>query len=243
MLGQSVLQLYNFLVFVLDILLLGLSGNLVVLRALLVLAGSRLFGIPSLCQQLAKIRLGHLQHADDARCIALGVGGRGRLTHLGEGLAIIIAQDLECHLHALQAGFVISLCRLERCLLLSPDLRGLTLLTSNVTQLLAEGRHLLFQLGDAGFGIVDLSRQSRDGRLVVVLLGIRLRRFRIAERLGASLLGSLLLKVGNHVLDKALDLGEGVGGAGSHRSYPHSQQRNVAIVHGLAQLHQLSDDI
>merc|ERR1719388_432238 len=164
---------------------------------------------------LRKVRLRNLEHPDDARGGATRfptLGERHRIAEVGlralnEGgivlLCVVVPENLERHLHALEALLEVGLRRAPRFLLGHARLVGGLLLRGDLAELLLEERDGLLQLRDLRGRAVDLRVQVVDLLLLVGLLGLGLR----------------------HLLDHALDLREGVGAHHAQGADAHGELR------------------
>mmetsp|Transcript_53359 Transcript_53359/g.157142 ORF Transcript_53359/g.157142 Transcript_53359/m.157142 type:complete len:719 (+) Transcript_53359:132-2288(+) len=182
---------------------LGRGGELVLLGGLLVGGLGRLLLGDHVREALREVRLGHLEHADDVRPGAV----RGLVLGV---LGVVVAEDLQGHLDALDALLQLRAALLVLGLLLRADLVHLGLGLRDLRELLLEDGDLLLELRGQGARLVDLGRQLLDLVLLVLLLRAGLAHLLVAVRLLLRLLAGLREELGEHVRDHALDLREGV---------------------------------
>merc|ERR550537_1278187 len=149
-------------------------GDRIVLAELLILLHGHGLGRVALGEQLGEVALNNLEHADDTRGGARGLGVLARaLAHpaLKELfrrivlLGVIIPEHLKRHANALEALLVVRLRRRPCSGLLLAQLRRLILRRGDFTEFLLERRGRL----------VDLRGQIVELRLLVLLLRLRLR--------------------------------------------------------------------
>mmetsp|Transcript_128112 Transcript_128112/g.250927 ORF Transcript_128112/g.250927 Transcript_128112/m.250927 type:complete len:275 (+) Transcript_128112:239-1063(+) len=151
---------------------------------------------------LREIRLNDLQQRDDAGTGALG---RGVCLVL---FCIVLAQDPQSELDALQAFLHINFVRLERISLRCADLVHLGLGKRQLRQRLLQTSNLFLQLRRHRGHLVDLRGQLVDIRRLIRLLFIRLGELLCAMRMLRGVRIRLLLQPLDHVLDEALHLRE-----------------------------------
>mmetsp|Transcript_63315 Transcript_63315/g.166041 ORF Transcript_63315/g.166041 Transcript_63315/m.166041 type:complete len:445 (+) Transcript_63315:522-1856(+) len=125
-------------------------------------------------------------------------------------LGIVFVQDLQRHLHALQALLHISFVLDKSPLLLGAQLVLFRLRREQARERLLQRGHLLLELCRGRRHPVSLRAQLLDlAGLITRLLG-GLCKLLITESLVGGVLVGLLLKSLHHILDQALDLGERV---------------------------------
>merc|ERR1719201_2351519 len=213
-------------------------GDRIVLAELLILLHGHGLGRVALGEQLGEVALNNLEHADDTRGGARGLGVLARaLAHpaLKELfrrivlLGVVIPEHLERHANALEALLIVRLRRRPCSGLLHAHLRRLLLRRGDFTELLLERRNLLLQLRDLRSRLVNLRGQIVELRLLVLLLRLRLTHLLVAEGLVRSLLRSLRLELLDHLRDQALDLRERILAEHGGRLNALRQQRELLV--------------
>merc|ERR1719201_161890 len=214
-------------------------GDRIVLAELLILLHGHGLGRVALGEQLGEVALNNLEHADDTRGGARGLGVLARaLAHpaLKELfrrivlLGVVIPEHLESHANALEALLVVRLRRRPCSGLLLAQLRRLLLRRGDFTEFLLERRNLFLQLRDLRGRLVDLRGQIVELRLLVLLLRLRLRHLLVAESLVRSLLRGLRLELLDHLRDQTLDLREGVLAEHGGRLNALRQQGELLVI-------------
>merc|ERR1719375_2978243 len=241
---QVRLGLLLVLVLVLHLGRLRRRGDAVVLGDRVVLLLGLVLGRGALGEHLREVALGHLEHADDT------AGGAGALGVLRERhgraevagvvaaleqlrgvvlLRVVVAENLQRHLHTLQALLEVALRLRPGRLLGRADLvRGL-LLRRDLPELLLEHAHLLLELRDLRRGLVDLRGQVVHLTLLVVALRLGLGHLLVAE----GLLVGLLLRLREQLLNHLLHLGEGVRAEHDLAADAHRELREGRDAHVL----------
>mmetsp|Transcript_19658 Transcript_19658/g.29422 ORF Transcript_19658/g.29422 Transcript_19658/m.29422 type:complete len:446 (-) Transcript_19658:61-1398(-) len=130
---------------------------------------------------------------------------------MGCVLGVVLGQDLEGQLHALQALLKIGLALSVEFLLRSTDLVHLSLRGSHGGKRLLKSGDLLLELSGLGGHLVHLCGKLFD---LGCFLGLLLRRF-LQLLVTISLVGcissGILLQLGDELRNEVLHLGEGVG--------------------------------
>mmetsp|Transcript_52804 Transcript_52804/g.113067 ORF Transcript_52804/g.113067 Transcript_52804/m.113067 type:complete len:423 (-) Transcript_52804:999-2267(-) len=203
-LGRSLAEGLGLFALVLQILLLGSPGDLRFLDLCVVGCSGGLFLGCLLGKAFGEVRLHHLEKANDALTCTFSLG------IVFVRATVILAEDFQSHLAALDSFLQLRLVLKEECLFLLADLRHIPLLPCHVRQLLLDRRHLGRQLCRLGSHLVDLAGQFLKLSLLVILLAFCLSHLLVAVSLLGRLRVSLLLKPAQHVRDEAFHLGEGV---------------------------------
>mmetsp|Transcript_74272 Transcript_74272/g.212906 ORF Transcript_74272/g.212906 Transcript_74272/m.212906 type:complete len:284 (-) Transcript_74272:1311-2162(-) len=174
-LGSRLIEGLRLLSLVLDVALLGDPHDVVLLRAVLMRLDCGLLLGGDLGQVLREVRLAHLQQSDDPAGTALGLAVRAVL-------GVVILQDLECKLDALQARVQLCTALHEDGLLFGTQLVHFGLALRQSRELLLQSSDLLLELRGLRGRRLDLRSKGRDLVALVVLLGIRLHQFLVAKR-------------------------------------------------------------
>mmetsp|Transcript_6604 Transcript_6604/g.15166 ORF Transcript_6604/g.15166 Transcript_6604/m.15166 type:complete len:619 (+) Transcript_6604:125-1981(+) len=221
-LGGLLVTVGGLLCLVLQVLLLVGPVDRVLLGGVVVLCDGGLLGGNHLRQELREVRLDNLEKAYDAGARALG-------RHVRLVLRVVLAQDLQRQLHALEALLHLRAALVVDRLLVRADLVHLGLRLGELRERLLQGGHLALQLCRAGGPLVDLGAQLLDLRNLVRFLLLVLAQLLVAIGLVVRVGCRLVLEFRDHVGDEALHLGKGVVAGGLARAnrggHAHGQLR------------------
>merc|ERR1719453_263494 len=201
-LSHSLVKACGLLGLVLHILLLLHVGNFILLAVGFVFCHSSLLCSSHLGESLGEVRLAHLEETNDSAAGAF----RGAVALVS--LRVVFLEDLECHLHTLDALLHLCAVLVIRCLFLPTERISLSLGLCHACKLTLKSCHLLLELFGGRCLLVDLCGEALTLRGQLIMLGSGLRHLLVT----VGLLGCIFLCFGlqccNHVSDEALHLGE-----------------------------------